>query len=291
VKMADQRTIRVFPRRTNATPTDALAVSRLPELFDEADKVHVSVAFEWDLPLADRLAKEWEAVGPVEVGGPATGGVPGEFEPGKYLRMGYTITSRGCPNTCWFCQAWRKEGEIRLLAIREGYNVLDNNLLACPAHHIVRVFEMLERQAERPRFTGGLEAKRLLPWHVEWLARLRPEVAWFAYDTPDDWGPLCDGASMLEDAGLITGKHRIGCYVLIGWPGDTIDKAEKRLRKVVSIGLFPQAMLLDAGKYVGDVREWKRFAREWSSKVIVGAKMRKYRESPSPLSEIREIRG
>ena len=51
--------IRVFPRRTNATPDDDLAiVGRTPGFFDEADEIHVSVAFTWDLPRAEWLAKQ-----------------------------------------------------------------------------------------------------------------------------------------------------------------------------------------------------------------------------------------
>lgn len=42
----DKRIIRVFPRRTNATPDDELVrVRETPSLFDEADEVHISVAF------------------------------------------------------------------------------------------------------------------------------------------------------------------------------------------------------------------------------------------------------
>lgn len=49
------RIIRVFPRRTHATPRDALALAYCgpPDLFAEADEVHVSVTFSWDKPLAE----------------------------------------------------------------------------------------------------------------------------------------------------------------------------------------------------------------------------------------------
>ncbi len=40
-----RRLIRVFPRRTKATPNDALARFNVPDLYDEADEVHVSVTF------------------------------------------------------------------------------------------------------------------------------------------------------------------------------------------------------------------------------------------------------
>jgi hypothetical protein len=42
------RLIRVFPRRTRATPDDDLARFGPPDLFDEADEVHVSVTFTYD---------------------------------------------------------------------------------------------------------------------------------------------------------------------------------------------------------------------------------------------------
>ncbi len=58
--------IRVFQRRTAATPDDEMVrVGRGPGWFDEADTVNVSVTFSWDIPLAERLAVEWERVAPV----------------------------------------------------------------------------------------------------------------------------------------------------------------------------------------------------------------------------------
>ena len=37
-------------------------VSAKPSFFDEADEVHVSVTFTWDIPIAEWLAKQWEPV-------------------------------------------------------------------------------------------------------------------------------------------------------------------------------------------------------------------------------------
>lgn len=45
-----KKIIRVFPRRTNATPIDDLAYIGRPDMFAEADEVHISVSFSWDLP-------------------------------------------------------------------------------------------------------------------------------------------------------------------------------------------------------------------------------------------------
>jgi hypothetical protein len=99
------RIARVFPRRTTATPTDALAFVDCPppRLFPlEVDEVHVSCVFTEDRKRAEELAFQWDALGvPVKVGGPAYNDPGGDFIPGMYLKHGYTITSRGCTKKCW----------------------------------------------------------------------------------------------------------------------------------------------------------------------------------------------
>ena len=269
--------IRVFPRRTNATPDDDLAiVGRTPGFFDEADEVHISVTFTWDIPQAEKLAREWERVAPVKVGGPAYKDVGGEFIPGRYVKKGYTITSRGCPNKCWFCQAWKNEGnKVRELEIHDGWNLLDNNILACSREHQTAVYEMLLRQPRKPRFTGGLEAARMTTWNAEWLVKLKPDYSYFAYDTPEDYEPLKEAAVLLKSVGLLR-HHEIGCYVLIGYPKDSFSAAENRLIKTVQLGYFPQAMLFKQDNNMENVKEWRRFQREWANKVIVGHKMKTY---------------
>jgi hypothetical protein len=264
------RIIRVFPRRTKATPLDDLAVvGRGPELFDEADEIHVSVTFTWDLPLAECLAYQWEVVAPVKMGGPAMGERGGDFIPGKYVKEGYTITSRGCPNKCWFCSVWRREGNaIRELPIRDGWNVLDSNLLACSEEHTLKVLAMLARQDQSPQFTGGLEAKILKPWHAEALRALHPKQVFFAYDTPDDLEPLQEAGRIMLSAGFTTASHTLRCYVLCGWPNDTLDAAEKRMVEARDAGFTPMAMAWrnESGTVT---KEWAKFQRQWARPAII----------------------
>ena len=48
-----KKIIRVFPRKTNATPDDEeVRIMTTPSLFDEAAEIHISVAFSWDLKWA-----------------------------------------------------------------------------------------------------------------------------------------------------------------------------------------------------------------------------------------------
>ncbi len=270
--------IRVFPRRTKATPIDCLAYYGPPDLFAEADEVHISFTFTWDLAGAEWLVREWERIAPVRIGGPAVGEAGGDFEPGRYLKPGYVITSRGCPNRCWFCSVWKREGDVRELPVRDGWNVLDDNLLACSGTHINRVFAMLRRQKKiagrRIQFTGGLEAARLEPWHVTLLRDLKPKQLFFAYDTPNDLEPLREAGEMLLSAGFTKASHALRCYVLVGYPRDTPESAEARLHEAIGAGFMPMAMLY-RGQSGDRDPEWMRFQKMWARNTIVAAEMRK----------------
>ena len=273
----DSRIARVFPRRTAATPTDELSFIGGPGLFPpEVDAVHVSVAFSWDMPRAEELAREWAPVAPVSVGGPAMGEPGGDFTPGLYLKHGYVITSRGCPNRCWFCTVPSREGDLRELPISDGWNLLDDNILACSDAHIKAVFAMLRRQPHPAEFTGGIEAARLREWHVSELCSLRLKQLFLAYDEEADFEHLHRAAGLLRDAGLIrNGSHIARCYVLIGYPGDTEEAAEERCHQVAKLGIMPMAMLYRApGIADRPSLSWRRLQRQWANPVILGATMK-----------------
>ena len=264
---------RVFPRKTSASPDDPLAFfgdpPKIPPLIDE---VHVSVAFTYDLPRARELKRSWSHVAPVRIGGPAIGDIGGFFVPGMYLKKGYTITSRGCPNQCWFCDVWKREGPTRELPIIDGWNLLDSNILACSDQHIKNVFAMLNNQRERIHITGGLEAARLLPWHVDLLWEIRPKQMFFAYDEPCDLEPLVEAGRLLRLADFT--RSHLRCYVLIGHPKDRIPEAEKRLVEAWKAGFMPFAMLWKNKK--GETsKDWRKFQRLWSRPALTKKIIRK----------------
>jgi hypothetical protein len=60
--MADKKIIRVFPRRTRATPVGEDVYVGLPHMWTEADQVDISVTFDKDVEVAERLAREWLCV-------------------------------------------------------------------------------------------------------------------------------------------------------------------------------------------------------------------------------------
>jgi hypothetical protein len=265
--MREDGILRVFPRLTRATPRDEWSTTEEPGLFvpEGAREVHVSCAFTYDLERAELLARSWERTGlPVKLGGPACGSRGEEFAPGQYLADGYVITSRGCPNRCWFCSVWKREGaEVRELPIANGYNVQDDNLLACSEGHIRAVFAMLGRQKKRAEFTGGLEAARLRAWHVDLLAELRPASAFFAYDTPEDLLPLIEAGKLLAEGGYSLARRVMRCYVLMGYPKDTMEAANERMLDAARAGFFPVSMLYRSPKNETPPREWRKFSSLW----------------------------
>lgn len=288
------RLIRVFPRQTKATPDDELAYydgkdrSALPGLWDEADEVHVDCTFTADMPKAERLANAWRPVTQnVKIGGVGWrtteqphGDTSLDFVPGLYIKRGYTFTSRGCPRSCWFCNVPKKWKGPNLLPIKDGWNILDDNLLACPRSHVEQVFSMLRRvgveQRRRIEFTGGLEARALEDYQVGLLADLKPlPSCFFAYDPGDPFETLESAAQRMLAAGFSQASHRFRCYVLIGYPKDTFSLAERRLKDMLRIGFTPMAMLWQpetpsAQKWKPSPN-WKQFQRRWVRPAIIYA--------------------
>jgi len=267
---------RVFPRRTSATPNDPLAFIGTPDLLTPEwfNEVHISVAFTYDLPLVDQLIDTWiPRTAKLKIGGPGTGMKGEEFQPGMYLKKGYVITSRGCPENCWFCSVPEREGNTRELEIHAGWNVLDDNLLACSKEHITKVFKMLmkvKKVLHHPiEFTGGFEANRLEHWHIDWLLKIKPKQIFFAYDDDEDYDSLFNAGKMLANAEIPFNSRR--CYVLIGYNDDTIYKAEGRLMNAVRAGFIPMAMLYRNQKGVYN-KEWTKFQKEWVRPAIMRAK-------------------
>jgi len=267
---------RVFPRITKATPHDELCFYDIPPILclPEIDEVHISVTFTFDISKAEYFAEQWRYVGvPVKVGGPAYDDPGSEFIPGRYLKEGFTITSRGCPNHCWFCSVWKRAGTLRELPIKDGWIIQDDNFLACSESHIREVFEMLKRQKNRPNFSGGLEAKLLKPWHIELLHSAKPQEMFFAYDTPDDYEPLVEAGKLIKEAGFTLKSRVPRAYVLMGYPKDTQEAAEKRCVDTLKAGFIPFGMLHMGKDGKHTQPDWAKgldnITRRWTRQAII----------------------
>jgi hypothetical protein len=265
--------IRVFPRKTKWTPTDDLAFVGDPGLFRPPElPVRISVTFTWDIPEAERLYRAWSAYYPdVQIGGPAFDDPGNSFMPGVFVKTGIVFTSRGCSKNCEWCLAPKREGWIRELPITDGNDVADNNLLACSRGHIKAVFDMLRQQPEPIKLSGGLDAEMIQPWHVDLLKTIRLKFAWFACDYPGAMPNIERVADLMADFS----REKKRCYVLIGFAGEEIGQAEKRLESVYRLGFLPMAMLYRGPEWKLKhwPQEWLDMRRTWSRPAAYKAKM------------------
>ena len=252
--------IRVFPKKTQWTPTDELAFIGCPPLFrPENQPVRISVCFLADRAKGEWLKKQWAAYyDDVEIGGPAYGDPGKEFVAGRFIKEGVTFTSRGCPKKCTSCFVPEREGKLRELPIISGHIVQDNNLLACSKVHILAVAEMLKRQKEPANFAGGLDVDFLEDWHVEMFLSLKVHALWFACDTKGAIKKLQDVAPRLA----IFPAWKKRCYCMIG-KDETIGEARERLETVLKMGFSPFAQLYQGPVKVNYSHAWRKMAREW----------------------------
>ena len=133
---------------------------------------------------------------------------------------------------------------------------------------------MLREQRHPVAFTGGLDARLLDDHCVGLLAGLKPKPAcFFAYDPGDDINAIADAARRLLNAGFTISSHRLRCYVLIGYPGDTFFEATNRLNQVLRLGFTPMAMLWrPPDKDYMPSAGWRTLQREWARPAIIHAR-------------------
>lgn len=263
---------RIFPQKTNMSPTDEDCYFGFPPLgCPQYDEIHISMCFTWDLPKVEHLIRQWESYGKVRIGGPALNDKGNGFAPGMYLRPGITITSRGCPNNCSWCFVPEREGKIRELKIKPGYIIQDNNLLACSKSHITKVFDMLRTQ-KQVKFSGGLETSRITDSVVEQLCSVAIAEIWLSYDHPNHYRATQKAVGKLKS---FFRRDQLRCYVLIGYEGDTLEKAESRLQEAWEIGTLPFAMRYRTpepqrmGTYLFADRAWNLLTRQWTRPAII----------------------
>ena len=264
---------RVFARKTNMTPTDEHAYYDVPDLFSPVyDEVYVSCTFTWDKKRAEFLKTAWGNHGKkVYIGGPAYDDKGGEFHPCMFLKPGVTITSRGCDAHCKFCFVPKREGKCREIGIKVGNIIQDNNLLACSRGHVESVFKMLKTQ-KNIDFTGGLDVVRLKSWHLDLLFGLKIYQMWFAFDDNRKRAIFKD---IIGRVAKYFKRDQIRAYVLIGYEGDTVAKAEERLRFAWDCGTLPFAMRYRTlsstweSSYLYPEREWNLLTRQWTRPAII----------------------
>jgi len=256
------------------TPKDDYAFvgePRLPNFRPEADEVHISVAFTWDMDIAIDLGGAWQRYYPVvRISGPAFGDPCNGFHPGIYIRDGVTFTSRGCNNQCPWCLAWKREGKLREIEnFSEGNIIQDNNLLQCNNEHISKVLDMLRKQ-KAIQFSGGLDARLMKDWVADEIRGLSVKQIFLAADTDAAIKPLERAVKLLNMS-----REKVRCYVLLAYNGESMSKGIERLERAWHAGTVPFAQLYQPpDEYIEYSQEWHKLARSWSRPAATKALMR-----------------
>ena len=259
------------------SPNDKDVYFGLPDFFTpKYNEIHISITFTWDLPKVEQLKREWNLYGKVKIGGPALNSFANSFKPKMYVKEGCVFTSRGCIRNCPWCFVPKREGKIRELSIQEGNIIMDNNLLACSKSHIRKVIQMLKTQRQIS-FNQGLDSRLMTDEFVEDIRGLRIKDIWMAMDYEGAEKPLKKAVNKLKK---YFKRDKIRCYVLIGYYGDTLEKAESRLRKAWNIGTLPFSMRYRTpesqweGTYLFTERPWNILARQWTHPAIMKSIMK-----------------
>jgi hypothetical protein len=273
--------IRVFPDRNEWTPRDEWAFTgdlplegMRPGTPDTP--VMVSVTFTWWRRRAEQIAESWRThYRNVRIGGPAYDDPGAEFVPGRFIKQGCTITTRGCPKKCGWCSVPKREGPLRLLPINPGHIVQDNNLLASSlkSHlysereargHFDAVFEMLRQQKRACSFNGGLDKHFLKPWHVAYFDSIPIDELWWAVDEEGDFRYITRVKELFAHVPM----RKMRCYTMIGYGDETLAEAERRIERVFNLGFMPFSQLYQPPDAKQPTKiygaDWKAVNRKWS---------------------------
>jgi hypothetical protein len=92
------------------------------------------------------------------------------------------------------------------------------------------------------------------------LDSIKLHEIWVACDHPAAV-PVLERASKILD-GIPVAKRR--CYVMIGFNGEGLSEAERRLEQVYELGFLPFCQLYRSEQKVTWPREWRTLAKKWS---------------------------
>lgn len=252
------------------TPQDGYAFVGDPPsklIRPDANEVHISCSFTWNLPEAHRLVEAWrQYYSIVKLGGISCD--DGVFISGMYVKQGITFTSRGCNNQCPWCLVPEREGKLHEIEIHPGNTVQDNNLLQCNREHIAKVFEMLRSQYGI-EFSGGLDSRLLTNNIADEIRSLRIKQVFLAADTKESLKPL---ETAIKRLGL--SRNKIRCYALLARNGESMSDAIERLETIWELDAMPFAQLYQPpDKYIRYSKEWRDLARTWSRPAAMKAYM------------------
>jgi hypothetical protein len=228
----------------------------LPEVWS-ADKLYFSAIFTWDLPAMVERINLFKSRGQqIEVGGPAATALPGwvENQTGIHPHVGLddrfefvkgdfkmSFTSRGCRNHCGWCVVPKIEPEPREyddfnIPVGENPYIGDNNLLMTSLKHQQLVVEKL-KDVRNLDINSGMEAALFTEDTYQLYSKLHLERWRLAFDSMAVEKEIERASEILRNHGVR--YSNISTFVLIGFPGTTMEENIYRLEKTRALGMTP----------------------------------------------------
>lgn len=210
-----------------------------PVTWTEDGRLYISIAFSWQLPEAEKIARAFPGA---VIGGPGTGRATVYDGPGlcpmKRHNADFTRTTEGCPNACGFCIVSHIHPVYREFPDFEpAPTIIDDNWTAASRVHKQRTVDRLALANLIYDFNQGLEARQFTNELADDLGRLRLKKVRFAFDSWHQAGAVKRAVDLARSRTC----REVGIYVLIGYQ-DTPESARARLELVRSWGLRPNPM-------------------------------------------------
>lgn len=241
-----------------------------PSALEPPDVLYISTLFTWQRRQVEELAAYFRAQSDVQIGGSGwdlSPRLPLEVDAmsNDYdlfgIDYGIGYSSRGCIRHCAFCPVPRAEGGMReASAIGELLNpasnrlmLLDNNFFASDWRPKL---DEIRRRGLVVDWPQGLDIRLLdeeQAWHLGNLRQhkqiagdrfTRPRTLHFAWDLPSNNAredEVRRGIALLFDVGFM--RRDLRFYVLIGFPGYSVEEELHRIEVLHELGIEPYVMV------------------------------------------------
>lgn len=237
---------------------------------DRPDLVYISTLFTWQRRSIEALASAFAGQSDVRIGGSGWDlalRLPAEVDamPNDYglygIDYGMGYSSRGCIRRCSFCPVPKSEGRIRednalgflLNPASNKLMLLDNNFFASDWQPKL---EEIERGGLVVDWPQGNDIRLMTPEIAAGLYRLKqkrqlagdrftkPGWLHFAWDLPSNdarTDEVAAGIRTLFAAGF--GPNHLRFYLLIGYPGYSVEEEVYRITTLHGLGIEPYVMV------------------------------------------------
>jgi hypothetical protein len=228
----------------------------LPEVWN-ADKIYFSCIFTFELPRMIRAVNLFNSRKiEIEIGGPAVTALPLYIEEQTGIKphvglddrfvfvkgdFKMSFTSRGCRNHCGWCVVPKIEPEPREyddfnIPVGENPYIGDNNLLMTSLKHQQLVVEKL-KDVRNLDINSGMEAALFTEETYQLYSKLHLERWRLAFDSMAVEKEIERASAILREHGVR--YSNISTFVLIGFPGTTMEENIYRLEKTRDLGMTP----------------------------------------------------